>query len=254
MNKDLIKSRFAKSLPTYEQQAEVQLHIAKNLAQKAKEYLPAHCENIFEIGCGTGFLTREILQHITCKQLFLNDLIDLTPQMELLRLDANTKPIFIPGDAEEIKFPINLQVLLSASSIQWLTDLPAFFSKVNAALLPEAHFICSTFGPENLSEIKKLMGEGLNYPTAENLKNLLTSNFEILEMTEELKISYFDSPRSVLLHLKDTGVTATKSGFRWTKSSLNAFENSYWTQFGCNGKVSLHWQIYYFVCRKKSLL
>lgn len=252
MNKSLIKSRFTKSLDTYEQQADVQLHIAQMLVKKARAYLPVYCDRILEVGCGTGFLTRELLSDLSIEQMYLNDLVDMSSRMEqLIGLDqSNTEFSFIPGDAEEIVFPNYLQAVFSASSIQWFVDLPSFFAKVNDALLPEGLFIFNTFGPTNLVEIKTLMGEGLHYPTGDELIELL-SDFEIVEMRTENLVRYFESPRAVLRHLKETGVTATHADFRWTKSNLLAFENSYIEQFSCDGKVTLSWQVYYFVCKKK---
>jgi malonyl-CoA O-methyltransferase len=252
MNKSLIKSRFIKSLDTYEQQADVQMHIAQRLVKKANAYLPVYCDRLLEVGCGTGFLTRELLADFSVGRLFLNDLVDMSERMEqLIGLDQNrTVCDFIVGDAEEIVFPTQLQAVLSASSIQWFVDLPNFFAKVNDALLPEGLFIFNTFGPANLNEIKTLMGEGLHYPTGDELIELL-SGFEIVEMRTENLVRYFESPRAVLRHLKETGVTATHPDFRWTKSNLQAFENSYNEQFSCEGKVTLSWQVYYFVCKKK---
>jgi malonyl-CoA O-methyltransferase len=252
MNKALIKSRFAKSLDTYEQQADVQLHIAQVLVREARPYLSVHCDRLLEIGCGTGFLTRELLSDLSIQQMYLNDLVDMSSRMEqLIGLDhKHTEFSFIPGDAEEINFPNHLQAVFSASSIQWFSDLPSFFSKVNDALLPEGMFLFNSFGPANLNEIKTLMGEGLYYPNADELSEML-SDFEILEMWDENLVRYFESPRAVLHHLKETGVTATHPDFRWTKSNLIDFENTYRDQFGCEVKVTLSWQIYYFICKKR---
>lgn len=252
MNKALIKSRFEKSIYTYEQQADVQLHIAQVLVREARSYLSVYCDRLLEIGCGTGFLTRELLSDLSIQQMYLNDLVDMSGRMEqLIGLEqGKTEFQFISGDAEKIMFPNELQAVFSASSIQWFSDLPSFFSKVNDALLPEGVFLFNSFGPANLNEIKTLMGEGLHYPAADEISEML-SDFEILEMWDENLVRYFESPRAVLHHLKETGVTATRSDFRWTKANLIAFENAYQDQFGCEGKVTLSWQIYYFICRKR---
>jgi malonyl-CoA O-methyltransferase len=230
----------------------VQLHIAQTLGKRALAFFPLCCDRLLEVGCGTGFLTRELLAGLSIRQMYLNDLVDMSNRMEQLIGSNHCKTIFdfIPGDAEEIVFPTRLQAVLSASSIQWFVDLPSFFAKVIDALLPEGLFIFNSFGPANLHEIKTLMGEGLHYPTADELIELL-SGFEIVEMRTENLVRYFESPRAVLHHLKETGVTATQPDFRWTKSNLLAFENAYNEQFSCHEKVTLSWQVYYFVCKKK---
>ena len=60
MNTTLIKQRFSRSLQTYEQTAIVQREMAKILT----EFLPQNknFDSILEIGCGTGFLTRELVK------------------------------------------------------------------------------------------------------------------------------------------------------------------------------------------------
>src|ERR1035437_2356418 len=129
-------------MDTYEQQADVQMQIAQTLAQKAAYYLPANCDSLFEIGCGTGFLTRKILSRIHAKRIYLNDLVDLSDRTEQLtgKYGETTNVVFMSGDAEKMSFPTQLQAVLSASCIQWFVDLPAFFAKVNDALLPKGVF------------------------------------------------------------------------------------------------------------------
>lgn len=256
MNSHLIHKRFAKSLNTYEQQADIQMHIAKTLAQKAAVYLPAVCDCLLEIGCGTGFLTREVLSHISASKLYLNDLVaELSERINQVtgNFGKQTEVVFIPGDAQKITFPDSMQGVLSASTLQWISNQADFFRKINDALQPGGIFLFNTFGSNNFHEIKTLMDAGLHYPDKTELQEMLSPSFEMLEMWEETHIRCFDSPRDILRHLQETGVTATADNFRWSKKKLQTFENSYYKQFSQNGKVTLTWQVYYFVCKKKTI-
>ena len=252
VNKELIRKRFSKSMETYELQADVQQHIARELAQKAIHYLPSCCDNLLEVGCGTGFLTREVHSRISINNYYLNDLVDLSGSTAQIIGGNNTDVRFIAGDAETINFPEQLDGVLSASTLQWLVDFPAFCTKVSDTLLSEGVFAFNTFGPNNMIEIKELMGVGLHYQDAIDLEEILKSSFEILETHEETLIRDFDSPRDVLRHLQATGVTATHGNYRWTKRNLFDFEKEYYERFRKGSKVTLTWHIYYFVCKKKT--
>lgn len=253
VNKELVRKRFAKSLNTYESQADVQLNIARKLAKSAVSIFPNGCKSLFEIGCGTGFLTREILSKITVDKLFLNDLVDVTDRKDILLGEhgSETNIEIKSGDAETIDFPTKLNAVISSSTLQWFNNLPAFFGKVHNSLQHDGVLMFNTFGPNNLLEIKKLTDTGLNYPHKTSLQKMLSNSFEILEMWEETQICYFDSPRHVLRHLKETGVTATESNFKWTKTNLQEFEMNYKLRFEKDGQISLSWHVYYFVCKKK---
>ena len=64
---------------------------------------------------------------------------------------------------EQLQFPQNLEVVVSSSVLQWIFDLDAIFNQCANALIGEGYFCFSTFGQQNLTEIKALTGQGLDY-------------------------------------------------------------------------------------------
>ena len=61
MDKELIKKRFKKSLKTYNSHATVQNSMTDNLVCTLIKLKGDNFDNILEIGCGTGYLTKRYL-------------------------------------------------------------------------------------------------------------------------------------------------------------------------------------------------
>lgn len=224
INKTLVAQRFAKAGQSYVEHAVVQKQISAQLFEYLKVYCPQSLDSVLEIGCGSGNLTHLVESYFQVEQQFLNDLYADVDQHFL-----NFKHVdWLIGDIEQLTLPPSLDAVISSSALQWMLDLPALLQRIYAALKPNAYFCFSTFGPDNLTEIKQLTGQGLNYVGLESLKRQLEQQgFEILWIQQDHKQVYFDHPKSVLQHLKATGVTATAQSHRWTKQSLQQFYSDY---------------------------
>lgn len=224
INKALVARRFAKAGQSYVEHAVVQKQISVQLFEYLKVYYSQNLASVLEIGCGSGNLTHLLQSHFQVEQLFLNDLYADVDQHFLNLKYVN----WLIGDIEQLTLPQSLDAVISSSALQWMTDLPTLLHRIHDALKPNAYFGFSTFGPDNLNEIKQLTGQGLNYIDLQSLKRQLEQqNFEVLLIEQEVKQIYFDHPKSVLQHLKATGVTATAKSHRWTKQSLQQFYIDY---------------------------
>ncbi|EPF77434.1 malonyl-[acyl-carrier protein] O-methyltransferase [Acinetobacter gyllenbergii] len=250
INKALVARRFAKAGQSYVEHAVVQKQISAQLFEYLKVYCPQNLASVLEIGCGSGNLTHLLQSHFQVEQLFLNDLYADVDQHFLNFKHVN----WLIGDIEQLNLPQSLDAVLSSSALQWMLDLPALLRRIHKALKPNAYFGFSTFGPDNLTEIKQLTGQGLNYIGLESLKRQLEQQgFEILLIEQALKQVYFDHPKSVLQHLKATGVTATAKSHRWTKQSLQQFYSDYQQFYDEQGFSLTYHPIYVIARRAKSL-
>ena len=224
INKALVAQRFAKAGQSYVEHAVVQKQISAQLFKYLKVYCPQNLASVLEIGCGSGNLTHLFHSYFQVDQLFLNDLYEDVDQ----HFSTIQNIAWLIGDIEQLTLPQSLDAVISSSALQWMADLPALLQRIHDALKPKGYLGFSTFGENNLIEIKKLTGQGLNYYSSEVLKQKLEeSGFEIVFIEEEQKHLYFDHPKSVLQHLKATGVTATAKSHRWTKQSLQQFYSDY---------------------------
>ncbi|MDH2499961.1 malonyl-ACP O-methyltransferase BioC [Acinetobacter baumannii] len=223
LNKNLVAQRFAKAGQSYPKHAIVQKQICQNLTNLLKQFCPSTMSRVFEIGCGSGNLTRLLVESFQIENLVLNDLYAEVQ----LHFNHEEHVKWLIGDVETLEFPQQLDMIVSGSALQWMQDLPQLLQHCYAALNEQGWLCFSTFGPKNLIEIKELTGQGLNYWNLENWNSALTqAGFEILHLAQSETQLYFDSPKAVLQHLKATGVTATAQ-HRWTKQSLQQFYQDY---------------------------
>ena len=255
VDKKLIHDRFAGHFATYEHEAIVQKKIALTLAQKISDFAGQPLGRVFEAGCGTGFLTKELATR-GLQTLFLNDLVEevLAPLREQLREKGFAGDLqLMPGDVENIAWPQDLDAVVSASAVQWFTDLPQFLRRASCVLKKGGLLAFSHFGPENLHQIRALTGMGLTYPDHSDLRKMLEDDYEINELSEETYCQEFSAPLQVLRHLQQTGVTGiANTFFRWTKQRLRDFDAAYISRFSCGEKVYLTWHIHYVLCQKRA--
>jgi hypothetical protein len=109
----------------------------------------------------------------------------------------------------------------------------------------------STFGKNNLKEIRKITGTGLEYSSLETLRNLFAPGFEILHLDEEEIPVSFNSSTEILSHFRRTGVNANCSGIMRTQSGLKSFCDKYDKMFSDGTKVILTYNPVYLVLKKK---
>ncbi|MBJ8438363.1 malonyl-[acyl-carrier protein] O-methyltransferase BioC [Acinetobacter lactucae] len=223
LNKNLVAQRFAKAGQSYSEHAVVQKKICQNLTRLLQQFCPRTMSRVFEIGCGSGNLTRLITASFQIEELILNDLYADVQQ----HFNSHESLKWLIGDVETLDLPQQLDMIVSGSALQWMQDLPRLLEHCTASLVDQGWLCFSTFGPKNLFEIKELTGQGLSYWSVENWNRALTqAGFEILHLSESETQLYFDSPKAVLQHLKATGVTATAQ-HRWTKQTLQQFYQDY---------------------------
>jgi len=225
INKEQIAKRFAQAQQSYDGHAWVQQKICQNLSVLMDQYLEKQALSaVLDIGCGSGQLSHLIAEKIQVDEWFLNDLY---PEIKVHYSDFK-QVNFLIGDIEKLSLDMPLDLVVSSSALQWVKEIDGVFSKVSRQLKLN-HLLCfSTFGRQNLTEIRQLTGHGLDYLSELELKLSLEKNgFEILHFSESLEMMPFEHPKQILQHLKATGVTATAKKFRWNKSTLHAFYEAY---------------------------
>lgn len=239
-----VRTSFAKSLYSYPQHAEVQTQMAENLLTLLRQRAAREFDAVLEIGCGAGVLTERFLKTYRVAHFDANDLVPTCAEVVTGICKQYLAPAqfrFLAGDIERLDLPAPLDLIISNATFQWLTDLNTFLPRLKRTLKPGGLLAFSTFGPENLREIRALTGNGLDYLPVERLARLLHAHFEVLTCSAEVVTLDFPTPHQALRHLRLTGVNGA-SRQQWTKAKMFAFERSYREQFGHANGVPLTYQ------------
>ncbi len=252
LNKNRVAHCFRQAIGTYDRQARVQRQIGSWLLDLAGQHPAIGHGRVLEIGCCTGILTEMLCRHHRIGTLFVNDLVDEFAEVVEARLPADRTPKICPlfGDIEALPLPPDLDLIISSSTFQWLSDLPALLPRLAMALADSGFLVFSIFGPGTLAEFTELTGVGLHYRTPEQIAGLLADHFILEHQVTRQDQLFLPSPRAVLHHLRDTGVGGVRT-HRWTSSSLRHFEQQYQSRFGTAAGVPVSYTSTCFIARKK---
>lgn len=240
-----VQRSFRRGFATYDDSALVQKLIARGLARRLLHHAAdARFARVFEAGYGTGQLTRIMLQRLPIETLWLNDLaaapLPFAPQAD-----------YRPGDIEALPLPDDLDLAVSASMIQWISDPRALVRRLCASVRPGGWIALSGFGPDHFPELQTL-GSQAAAPSLlplEAMADLLPPGWTVHEAGSCSRPMWFTSPREVLRHLRDTGVNGRASR-PWTRRDLDAFCQTYDQSFGQSGRVPLTYQPVWLIARR----
>lgn len=248
MNKSLVQARFKRALDRYDRFADVQAESANRLLNLVRTRLGADFPRVLEIGCGTGLLTRRLLEVLRVRELFANDLVpecgQRLPRPETPRLQ------FLPGDADGFEaWPPDLDLAVSNATFQWLQTPEKVLRALARALKPGAGLAIAAFGPNNCRELAVTLGLSLAYRSGQQWRELAAADFDCLAAEEYEFRLVFPGPREVLRHLQGLGVNSL-ANWRWRKDALRDWEARYRAAYAVASGVRLTQQLVHVIFRK----
>ncbi len=251
IDKSIIAGNFTRCIPEYNAHALVQKKMAQKLGNLIFDDFAFKADVILEAGCGTGFLTEILLQHGK-KNITAVDIADCSECMKELSSAFNTQINFLQNDIEEyIKEAHDpYSAFFSNAAFQWMHDMPSLLLNISAHLTTNGMLAFSTFGPDNLFQVRNLTKIGLHYMSKGEIAELLCDNYKIIHISEETQTIYFDTPFEVLKHFKETGTNYAKEKIM-SKSEIEKFVYDYEAAFSENDKFPLTYNPMYFVAEKK---
>ncbi len=150
--KTKIRQAFSAAAHGYDQVAQLQREVGLQLLQ----HLDANkiTGRIVDLGCGTGFLTAELLKGRPGQPITALDLA--VPMLRMARSKLNAKTIsYVCADAENLPFAdASLDLVVSNLALQWCGQLDQALADICRALKPGGSLAFSTFGDGTLQELK----------------------------------------------------------------------------------------------------
>lgn len=188
---------FDKNFFTYNKNAIVQKETAFILSKFLPEDIGQY-KKILELGCGTGFFTRELIKKVSAENLILNDFYNTEKYFR----EINYKK-FLTGDMINfLNEPYDL--IVSSSCFQWSNDLEFLIKSISNCT---NNLVFSIYLTGNMQEIKNHFGVGLKYHNKEEIEDILRKYFENVNSFEKETILFFDTPFEALQHIKKTGTS-----------------------------------------------
>ena len=197
---------------SYDKYAGAQRHIAKRLAQIYRADF-AKRKTFLEIGCGTGFMTEEMLRIAPRSRLLVTD---IAPGMLTIfkRKHPNVPCECMAG--EKIFLKEKVDCIYSNMAVQWLTDPLQVLLSYNALLRHGGVVIFSTVLSTNFPEWQEACDyAGIDHGqkrffSEQIMLKALGQMFSVHSINEVLTIR-FSTPTDFLLYIKKIGAKSNKT-------------------------------------------
>jgi len=249
VDKSHVSECFGKALATYDRSAVVQKIVADSLADLMRRSGFPTGATIYEVGAGTGLMTARLVAGFAPCHIVANDLN--ADCAGLVSRASGGIAEFVAGDAEVLPVPEGTSAVVSCSTIHWFENKPAFFAKVANALVAGGFLAFSTYGPDNLREVRESGHVGLPYNTVTEYADMLAeAGFDIVASTDKTERIHFPDMRTLLRHFHETGVGGIGHA-KWDMRETRRFCKEYAQRFRDGNGLHLTYHPLCFVCVKK---
>jgi len=212
----IIKKRFSAAAKTYDRHASPQYSLARSVCDAIPEIYP---EEILELGCGTGQLTRLLIDQFPNVPI---DAVDLSEKMVAHSRQTFTQfpqVNWIQGDAQTWRGKDLYPLIVSSSALHWVSNLRKTFENIFQCLEKDGVFVLGMMLQGTLKELHAVREEvapekkqSFTLPTLENVeKNLQAAGFKILQKEQREEETLYKSATDFLRAIHEQGVTGIKA-------------------------------------------
>ncbi|HCH22969.1 MAG TPA: malonyl-[acyl-carrier protein] O-methyltransferase BioC [Oceanospirillaceae bacterium] len=252
------------SLPSVAQVAQAFSQAARHydavagLQRQAADHLIGQCASnlrgqVLDIGCGTGYLTRQVLQQAAVTQVLGVDVAE--GMLDWCREHiSDARCDWLQADAQALPLAdSSLDGVVSSLAIQWCADEQALFSNISRVLRSDGRLFATTLGPDTLSELRWAWQQVDDFqhvnefvPQAE-LLHAVQPYFSQIDIQVHTICLKFDKVSEILRELKQLGASNHNLGASrglTTGNQLRSMTAAYESLRDEQGKLPVSYQIY----------
>ena len=259
MDKRLVRTHFGRSSKTYDEYAVVQKKMGLRLA--AMVATAGSFNRILEIGCGTGFLTKQLAVLYPQAEIIASDISPLMLDEAREKLGEYDNIEYMVADGEALTLAGSFDLIVSNAAFQWFKDYPAALEGLKEKLAPGGCLFYATFGEKTFWELQQAFAiareelgvaadcddrHGPTFITRETLEQIVDELSMPALFQEELFIEKFGSVKEFLLSVKRVGANnASGQQMRTNRRLLLKMMDSYQALFAPKSKIEATYHVIY---------
>ncbi|MEQ9091258.1 MAG: methyltransferase domain-containing protein [Balneola sp.] len=255
-----IAETFSEAAEQYHQKAEIQQKVANGLISSLlpwKDTLPAG--DILEVGCGTGFLSEQLIKEFPERRKVITDLapgmLSFCEEQLTEKGLINDSVYFQRLNVDEIsETEPKYSLIVSNFAAQWFKDTSIGLEKLTELLVPGGLLLCTFPGNHTFEEwYSNCLELGLPYtanalPDVEEVVIKLSMNPVQVDYYENDLFQEFDQSLDFFKHLKEIGVRKSKTGKQLSVKQLKILTD-FWDEKEPEG-IKVKWHVVYLAAKK----
>lgn len=255
-NRQEIQWAFSKCADTYDEHAQLQLHVLKQCIQMVARRF-AEQAKVLDVGCGTG-RAYELMKGRWLDWQMTG--IDYAFGMCQHARKRNI-PQLVNADAQDLPFAnASFDGVLSSLAMQWVADPKAMLSEMGRVLRPGGQMVVATFGTSTLHELKEAFAaqdahQRINeFLSTQQVAQLAKeAGLRVRSVTTQILTQHYEDVFSLIHSLKkigaarQTGNAQRKQGLT-TPSMLRAVDATYRAEYPSqDGRIPSTWEVIFLM-------
>ena len=231
LDKKRVRQSFTAAAETYDELAALQRQVGLDLLSRFELNLTN--KTVLDIGCGTGFLTQELMQSTFNQKMIAVDIAFSMLEVSRSKLKEQNNVQYICADAEYLPLSKHsVDLIVSNLALQWCQNLTQVFGGFKHVLKLQGQIVFSTFGPATLKELKQAWSEVDDHKhvnefyTVDELSVFLQhAGFDNIQIETKQYLSNYQAVIELMRELKGIGARNVLTGRNRKITSKNQMKN-----------------------------